>query len=414
MKFLENKKTKIYTVIINNGYCHSLLLRFSSQSKQDSKRKIVKKIELSRQEPTPWPPINPKMWDYEAQKGSNHFKQQETEQVTINVAGLFLFAGFICGGIITLFQPKDFRNEFKFYSALPDAKFSKLGRERPENIQDTFNINREIRQDQASALSYSIFTGLTGGITGYLWFRFWTHPLRIKNGNKNWMELRNTLTELRANWVRNILKGTIFGSLGVLGMIWISTFISYIFLGKFFDNKYVDKSFWEYMTITYAKNIESRKQYEVNLEMQERMKEKLELPIPTMPAFKKATKNEQGYDDNLTKTEFEELKLKKEREKQKRVTQREMFENTIVGMEWNTSIYQNTADIGYYGLTKQQKAIRWNMAREMAMLATSCSLYIVLPIFCLTNITAIRIYQKYWQQLLKEITKTKQMPHKTY
>lgn len=373
-----------------------------------------KKIELSKQEATPWPPINPKMFDYEAQKGSAHFKKQDARQETINVSGLFLFAGFICGGIITLFQPKDIRNQFKFYSSLPDAQFTKLGREKPENIQETINTNKEIRADQASALSYSIFTGISGGATGYLWFRFWTHPLRIKNGNKNWMELRDTVTELRANWVRNVIKGSLFGSMGVLGMIWLSTFLSYIFIGKLFKNKYIDKSFWEYMTITYAKNIEGRKQYEVNLEMQERMKEKLQLDIPTMPAFKKANKTDEGYDDNLTKSEFEELKLKKEREKQKRMTQRKMFDNTIAGMEWNTSIYQNTSDIGYYQLTKEQKAIRWNMAREMAMLASACSIYIVLPIFCLTNIAAVRIYQKYWYQLLKEITKTKQMPHKTY
>ena len=86
-----------------------------------------------------------------------------------------------------------------------------------------------------------------------------------------------------------------------------------------------------------------------------------------------------------------------------------MFENTIVGMEWNTKIYENTSNIGYYGLTKEQKAIRWNMAREMAMLASACCLYIVLPIFCLTNIATVRIYQKYWQQLINQISSRKSL-----
>eukprot|EP01084_Bolivina_argentea_P171978 297928_1 len=178
---LHFRKWHLYPKGIALPYKPSQLLTLHpSLSITTKTTKPLKDIKLSDEPPTPWPPINPKLEDYEAQKGPQRHTADKDSYRSINVGALFLFAGALCGAIISIYQPKDFRNDFKFYSPLPDAKYSTLERTEPLNFDQTLQIKNDIQQDQASAMSFSLCLGFAGGVIGKLWYRTWTHPLRIK------------------------------------------------------------------------------------------------------------------------------------------------------------------------------------------------------------------------------------------
>lgn len=143
---------------------------------------MPKKVQLTTTPPTPWPPVNPKLKDYEKQKGPKHNKSDDiNDDRALNVGFLFLAAGVFCGAILTVSQPKDFRNDFNYFSPLPDAYYTKLRNEEPLNIKDTVNKKRSIERDRANSTAYSVFLGFAGGIAGHFWFKQWSHPLRLPN-----------------------------------------------------------------------------------------------------------------------------------------------------------------------------------------------------------------------------------------
>eukprot|EP01084_Bolivina_argentea_P270014 459026_1 len=291
---LHLRKCHIYkgTVFANKPYQHSLYVSFSIQQ-QTRQLPPKKQIELTDTPPTPWPPINPKLFDYEKQKGPQ--KQQQPINRTINVGGLFLFAGVICGAIISMFQPTDFRNDFSFHSPLPDIYHTKIENFKqktiPLSVKQTTKRHKNQQEDYANAMLYSICLGSGAGIVGHKWYKIWTQQLRYNQSNI--FELTETIETLRVGWIRNCLKGTFVGSSCVLGIIYTSVFFSYLYLGQFFNNKYADAKFWDYMELQYKRSVEGLQKYELNLEFQERIREKDKvLNPPIAPAFKEKKIND--------------------------------------------------------------------------------------------------------------------------
>jgi len=391
---------------------HPLSFTFATTSKQQ--RKMPKKVELTSEPPTPWPPINPKVADYEKQKGKRPPKKEGFDG-GINVGFLFLAAGTFCGAIMTMFQPKDFRNDFNFYGPFPDAYFTKLARDQPLNVRDTVNNKMEIERDHANSTVFALFLGFAGGTAGHFWFKQWSHPLRLPNLST--FELCGQIKELRVNYLRNCLKGTFYGTAAVMAAIYGSVFMSYLWIGSFYSNKYVDRSFWEFLELQYTKNVEGRKEYELNLELQERWKERHQVwDEPLAPSINvKADGKAESEAAQRRIAEFEgDVAERKDKNLERKTLRRERFKKAIKGMEWNTESYLKWSDTSYYKLEEAHKAERWNMAREMAMLSCSCAAYIVLPVFFAANVFSTRMYHQFWRRCMEHMIKHKQRPDRLY
>lgn len=106
--------------------------------------------------------------------------------------------------------------------------------------------------------------GLSGG-AGALWFRNWTHALHIGHGQLKLdaFEVCETLKELRGNSLRHTLKGVLAGSACAMVLVYASVFAGYLFAGPLIGNR---------MQLTSRKQLEGRREYERQVELQERAK----------------------------------------------------------------------------------------------------------------------------------------------
>jgi len=65
-------------------------------------------------------------------------------------------------------------------------------------------------------------------------------------------------------------------------------------------------------------------------------------------------------------------------------------------------------------LTDEEKAVRWNVARESALLSGACASFVVVPMMFAVNLVATRVYNRYWLNIINEISKTKTAPQKVF
>ena len=213
------------------------------------------------------------------------------------------------------------------------------------------------------------------------------------------------------------MKGSFFGSVAVMAAIYGSVFASYLWMGSFYGNQYVDKSFWQFLELQYAKNVEGRKDYELNLELSERWKEKHQIwneplaPSINVSADRKA--ESEAVQLRITEGEREAVE-RTDKHFEKKMVRRERYKKAIKGMEWNTESYLKDKDLSYYKLDDSQKAVRWNMAREMATLSGSCALYIVVPVFIVTNVFSTRMYHTFWRRCVDHMVRHKERPNRLY
>lgn len=223
--------------------------------------------------------------------------------------------------------------------------------------------------------------------------------------------------DLRINYLRNCLKGTFCGSATVMAAIYGSVFMSYLWMGSFYSNKYADRSFWEFLELQYTKNVEGRKDYELNLELQERWKERHQIiDDPLAPSINvRADGKAESEAVERRIAEFEgDIAERKDKMLEKKTLRRERYQKAIKGMEWNTESYLKWSDTSYYKLDEQQKAIRWNMAREMATLSCSCALYIVLPVYFAANVFSTRVYHQFWRRCADHMVRHRERPNRLY
>mmetsp|Transcript_6536 Transcript_6536/g.10343 ORF Transcript_6536/g.10343 Transcript_6536/m.10343 type:complete len:450 (-) Transcript_6536:105-1454(-) len=410
-------------VLIRNWHASTQLVnsrRFISQSKQTrNTTQSRKQVELSTEPPTPYPPTNPKFNGWVKLQHEHRFYKPDVDAAP-NVRALFLFSGLLCGVFITWLRPTDFRHEWRFSSPLPDAQHTKYSSFKPtESVQETQVREADIFNDRINAFAYTACCGVTGGAMGAWWVRLWSRPLRMRQTNA--FETRQTMLTLCHNWHRGTIKGTFWGVSGLLAMIYSGVFCSYLFAGHLFSNKYVDKSFWDWMELTYHRHIDSKREYEFYLDLEERERESTFMaiaPAPSIPpksaaaADNTATTSDEGQQHRkYTYLSEEEYARQQQQNTAIRERRRKFYDKKVKNLEWDTNVYLGSMHIPYYKLDEKQKAMRWNMAREMALLSAACSIYIVVPIFVVSTAVSVRAYYRFWWKLCEQISATKKMPH---